>query len=658
MAAEEQKPEAPAPTSEEQTLDPVVVTASPMADPLTVVTDAKAPRQPVPAHDGADYLKTIPGFTVIRKGGADGDPVFRGMAGSRLNILADGEMIHGGCGGRMDPPTAYIYPESFDRITVLKGPQSVAWGPVSAGTVLFERDFKPYTEPDYRLFGGLMLGSFGRNDQVFDGQVGNSKVYARLIGTRSSMDDYKDGDGQRVHSQYMRWSGGATVGWTPNDTTRLELSVIASDGEAAYADRELDGSKFARENVSLKFEKKKISSFVDKIDAQVYYNYIDHVMDNYTLMSERPATRRVSNPDRRTTGLRVSGDLVPGDMSLLKVGVDQQSNLHRGRATSNQDSNPYRNMKRVDDAAFDNYGIFSEWTQSFTEVDRMVAGLRADFWRAEDKRTTGSTAGETRNKTLPSGFIRYERDYGEGSTVFAGLGHSERFPDFWETISQNKQSETSDSAFNTKPEKNTQLDIGTVYRITPDLQLSVSAFYSWMRDYILIDNTRTLKPATLVRNVKATTYGGEAGISYALTRNLRSGVSLAYVRGSNNTDHTPLAQMPPFDSRFTLDYDDGTWSAGALWRLVAAQNRFDRGRGNIAGQDIGEPTSGFGVFSINGGYRFRKDVYLAAGIDNVFNKTYAEAISRSGFMVPGYVQTMRINEPGRFFWLKLNVKFD
>ncbi|MDR2173784.1 MAG: TonB-dependent copper receptor [Burkholderiales bacterium] len=654
LAAEEQTPETPTPTSEEQTLDPVVVTAAPMSDPLTVVTDAKAPRQPVPAHDGADYLKTIPGFSVIRKGGSDGDPVFRGMAGSRLNILADGEMIHGGCGGRMDPPTAYIFPESYDRITVLKGPQSVVWGPTSAGTVLFERDFKPYTTPDYRLFGGLMLGSFGRNDQVLDAQAGNSTFYARLIGTRSSMDDYKDGDGKKVHSQYMRWSGGATIGFTPDENTRLELSATASDGEAAYADRMMDGVKFARENVSLKFEKKKISALVDKVDAQVYYNTIDHVMDNYSLR-EPGMMKNVSNPDRKTTGLRLTGDLVPGDNSLLKVGFDQQSNRHRFRSGNNLN---YQSAKRVEDANFDNYGLFSEWTQSFTEVNRLVAGLRVDFWRAEDKRSGFSTSGKSRHETLPSGFVRYERDFGEGSTVFIGLGHSERFPDYWETISQNKQSETSDSAFNTKPEKNTQLDIGTIYRITPELQLAMSAFYGKMRDYILIDNTRTLKPATLVRNVNATTYGGEVGVSYALSRSLRGGVSLAYVRGSNDTDHTPLAQMPPLDSRFTLDYDDGTWSVGALWRLVAAQNRFDKGKGNIAGQDIGEPTAGFGVFSINGGYRFRKELYLTAGIDNVFNKTYAEAISRSGGMVPGYIQTMRINEPGRFFWLKLNLKFD
>ncbi|MCL2310050.1 MAG: TonB-dependent copper receptor [Proteobacteria bacterium] len=660
LAAEEQTPGTPAAAAEEQTLAPVVVTAAPMSDPLTVVTDAKAPRQPVPAHDGADYLKTIPGFSVIRKGGSDGDPVFRGMAGSRLNILADGEVILGGCGGRMDPPTAYIFPGSYDRITVLKGPQSVAWGPsASAGTVLFERDFKPYTASDYRLFGSLMLGSFGRNDQVLDAQVGNSGYYARLIGTRSQMNDYEDGNGQRVHSEYRRWNGNAAVGITPDEDTRLELSAAASDGKAAYADRMMDGVKFARENVNLNFEKKKFSTLISKVEARVYYSYIDHVMDNYS-MRDAPMMKQVNNPDRQTTGLRLAGDLNLSDASLLKVGVDQQSNRHRLRSTTNQNNDPYQSKTRADDAAFDDYGLFSEWTQSLTGMDRLVAGLRGDFWQAKDKRKGFSTSGETRHDTLPSGFVRYEHDFDSGnipSTLFVGIGHSERFPDYWETISQNKQSETSDSAFNTKPEKNTQLDVGTIYQIAPGLQMSLSAFYNRVRDYILIDNSKAIKAATLVRNINATTYGGEVGASYALSHFLKSGVSLAYVRGSNDTDHTPLAQMPPLDSRFTLDYDDGAWSVGALLRLVAAQNRFDKNKGNIAGQDIGA-TPGFGVFSINGGYRFRKELLLSAGIDNLFDKAYAEAISRSGFMVPGYDQTTRINEPGRYFWLKLDLKFD
>ena len=89
---------------------------------------------PTPQHEQARAVITYAACE-------GGEPVLlRGMAGSRLTILLDGEQILGGCGARMDPPTAYIFPESYDRITVVKGPQTVLYGPGnSAGTVRFER---------------------------------------------------------------------------------------------------------------------------------------------------------------------------------------------------------------------------------------------------------------------------------------------------------------------------------------------------------------------------------------------------------------------------------------------------------------------------------------------------------------------------------------
>ncbi len=98
-------------------LSPTVITAIAPSSPLTVVTNPKDPRQPVPASDGGDYLKTIPGFALVRNGGTNGDPVLRGMFGSRLNILTNGGMMLGACPGRMDAPTSYISPETYDRLT-------------------------------------------------------------------------------------------------------------------------------------------------------------------------------------------------------------------------------------------------------------------------------------------------------------------------------------------------------------------------------------------------------------------------------------------------------------------------------------------------------------------------------------------------------------
>jgi iron complex outermembrane receptor protein len=225
----------------------VVVTAPSTSSPLVVETDPKAPRQPIPAHDGADYLKTIPGFTVVRKGGTDGDPVLRGMAGSRLGILLDGQQILGGCGGRMDPPTAYVFPAAYDRITVLKGPETVQYAAgTSAGTVLFERNMTRAAQPAVAMSGSFTAGAFGRHDEMVDVRAAIPSFYLQGSATRSHTDDYRDGSGLAVHSFYTRWSGNAAFGWTPNSDTRLELSIAKSNGQAAYADRSVDRSEERR----------------------------------------------------------------------------------------------------------------------------------------------------------------------------------------------------------------------------------------------------------------------------------------------------------------------------------------------------------------------------------------------------------------------------
>jgi len=660
-------------------LGEVVITASPMEEPLKVVTDPKAPRQPVPAHDGGDYLKTIPGFSVIRKGGTDGDPVFRGMAGSRLNILLDGEQILGGCGARMDPPTAYVFPESYDRITLLKGPQTVAYGPGnSAGTVLFERDVKRFREGGFRFNGSLTAGSFGRNDQVADFRAGNPDGYVQFTGTRSDANAYKDGDGRRVHSAYTRWSTSAALGVTPDDNTRVELTVLQSDGEAAYADRSVDGSKFARENVGLKFEKKNLSPVFEKVEAHAYYNYVDHVMDSYSMRPGNPAGMMAAmNPDRKTVGGKLAATLRLADPTQLKLGLDAQSNVHTGRMGAGVGMMHYEGQPRVEDANFGQIGLYGELTHFLGEKDRIVAGLRSDWWDAQDKRQRlaltmmGSVANPTANKrrdsTLASGFARWEHDLAAGSTAYVGLGHVERFPDFWELVYKEGPTAADLSAFaTTKPEKTTQLDAGVTWKQGP-LGGFVSGFYGKVNDFILIQSNvvRSNVPwglmgnrtVSIVRNVDATTWGGEAGVNYAFTPNLRGDASLAVVRGTNDTEDRALAQIPPFEARLGLVWDNQVWSFGSLLRLVSRQNRYAVNEGNIVGQDIGR-TAGFGIFSINAGYRPKKGVLLAAGIDNLFDKTYAEHISRAGAMVAGFTQTTRVNEPGRNLWLRASIAID
>jgi iron complex outermembrane receptor protein len=329
---------------------------------------------------------------------------------------------------------------------------------------------------------------------------------------------------------------------------------------------------------------------------------------------------------------------------------------------------PYESLPRIDDAWFRSIGAFGEVNQPLSARNRLVAGMRLDAWEARDERDTlrigmamvpNPTADETRRTTLPSGFVRLEHGLASRpATLFAGLGHVQRFPDYWELVSAGKESVDGLSAFDTSPEQTTQLDTGVVYA-GAKLSASVSAFYSDVDDYILIQSgyPKGMRSVTVTRNVDARTWGGEADATYALTSHWQLVGTLAYTRGENDTDDLPLAQMPPLELRTGLNYAGAQWSAGLLWRAVADQDRYALRQGNIVGQDLG-PTGGFGVLSLNAAWRPSDGVLVSAGVDNLFDKTYAEHLSRSGAMVPGYEQTVRVNEPGRTLWLKVGGSFD
>lgn len=655
------------------TIEEMVITGVRTDEPLKVVTDPKLPRQPLPAQDGADYLKTIPGFSVIRKGGTGGDPVFRGMAGSRLSVLVDGEAILGGCSNRMDPPTAYIYPEAFDSIEVIKGPQSVQHGPgLSAGIVLFEHDQAADTVPGWNMYASALGGSFGRHGEVVDASLNNSTFALQGSATNAVQDDYQDGDGVSVHSAYQRWSTQITGAWTPGENTRVELSGARSDGEAAYADRGVDGSKFARDNYGLKFSRTDLGPVWQSIDFQASYNYVDHVMDNYSLRElAEGATAQAMNPDRETTGARLALGLKPGVAVDLVIGIDAQRNIHTTRMSMNQFMMPYQDIERLRDAEFTQVGPFAEFEWGLDQGQNVVGGIRVDAWEASDLREVipvnmmlripNPTFGEVRKETLQSGFLRYEKEVNTlSSQVYVGLGYNERFPDYWELIS--KESADSVSAFNIDAEKTTQLDIGLIYK-KDRLYGSISSFYNEISDFILIQSAfekpvgdMGARTTTIARNIDARSWGLEMDATYALSEHWHSEFTLASVRGANDTDQRTLPQLPPLEARLGIYFDSSRWSGGLLWRGIDSQNRVDPNRGNIVGQDIAA-TGAVSIFSVNAGWQPTRSVLVTAGVDNLFDRTYAEFISRSGASVPGFDQTTRVNEPGRTLWLKAQFTF-
>ncbi|RZG84569.1 TonB-dependent copper receptor [Acinetobacter sp. WCHAc060033] len=651
-------------------LAPIVVTAqlNNDANGLIIHADPKQPIQPVPATDGADYLQSIAGFNSIKSGGTNGDVTFRGMFGSRIKILTDGTENLGACPARMDAPTSYIQPESFDRISVIKGPQTVQYANTgSAATVIFEREKPTLTEDkNYQGQASVLTGSFGRLDHNVEATVGDSQKYIRLNANRSESNSYKDGDGHSVPSSWERWNTDLALGWTPNDDTWIELTGGKADGEAEYAGREMDGSQFARESLGLRFEKKNITNVIKKIEGQVNYSYNDHVMDNFSLRTpeikhdhmthEMYLDKSSMQVTRRTLNTRLVMTSEWDKLSLI-TGVDTQQNHHAGAMTSRMMDMPLAtNMK------FHSYGVFGELAYQFNDAYKLVTGGRIDQVKIDALKLN-----DERKETLPSGFIRLENQHPEhNAKSYIGLGYVERVPDYWELFSTaHGNTGMPTPAFNDlKNEKTLQLDLGYQHQHGA-FSSWVSAYTGLINDYILMsyhnhptsgghDHGSSFSAGA--KNVDATIAGAEAGVGYQFTDTIQADLSAMYAWGENTDTNKPLPQIAPLEARLNVRYVQDKYSLGMLVRTVAKQDRISLNQGNIVGYDMGE-SAGFTTLALNASYNIQKDLNLAIGVDNVLDKTYTEHLNKAGSSGFGFASNEQFNNTGRNYWARLSMKF-
>ena len=662
-------------STQHQTLAPIVATAQQgnAASGLIVHADPKQPIQPIPATDGADYLQSIVGFNGIKNGGTNSDVTFRGMFGSRIKILTDGSESLGACPARMDSPTSYISPESYDRISVIKGPQTVQYANTgSAATVIFEREKPELTaEKTYQGQASVLIGSFGRLDHNVEAVLGDAQKYVRLNANRSESNSYQDGDGHSVPSSWERWNTDLAFGWTPNENTWLELTAGKSDGEALYAGRDMDGSQFARESLGLRFEKKNITEVIQKVEGQLNYSYNDHIMDNFSLrtpplaeMEDHGMKMLMPNPmsmqvTRRTLNSRLAVTSEWDQLSLV-TGVDSQMNKHGGAMTS--PTMPSMNKPFQSDMKFQSYGAFAELTYPLNEDNKVVTGARVDQIKIDALKLN-----DERKETLPSAFIRLERQHPEHEVKsYIGVGYVERVPDYWELFSTaHGNSGMSKPAFNDlATEKTLQLDLG--------YQQQRGAFSSWVSAYAGLVNDFILMSyhnhptsgghghgasfSASAKNVDATIAGAEAGIGYQFTDAIQADVSAMYAWGKNSTDHRALPQIAPLEGRVNLRYVQDKYTLGALWRVVAAQDRISLNEGNIVGYDINE-SKAFNTLALNATYNLMKDVDVAIGVDNLLNQTYTEHLNKAGSSGFGFASNEQFNNTGRNYWARVSMKF-
>jgi iron complex outermembrane receptor protein len=665
------------------------------ADPVILVEDAELPEPAIqsfqpeeielaPTSDGGELLRNIPGISGSRMGGRGIDPIIRGQTANRLNILLDGAYVHGGCPNRMDPPTAYSSMNSYDNIIVIKGSQTVVYGGGgSGGTVLFERRTPRFTE-DEPIRAEASAGYKGNSDtQQYGADVaaGNRDWFIRGIVDYTDANNYEDGDGNKVRSAYTNKDGIVILGYTPSDDTRLELSYEANrEEDVLFAGAGMDAPYSDNDTTRLKFESGTPLGIFAGVKGELYYSDIDHKMDNFSLRTQTAPMKMETPSSSDTGGGRMSGEIHSANNMVWTIGTDYQKN--------NRDADRFSGAALINlqsiiwpDVDLEQTGLFAEFTRPLTGSNNLKAGLRYDYVDTSADRANKDanvtpmltrspeelygiyygTRDTDQTENNIGGFATLEHALDPGTAVYATLSRTVRTADATERFIASDNGMMAGMRWvgnpDLDPEEHHQLELGYT-RDAGAWDASASVYYNDVSDYILRDRAHNQDGillgdnATIYRNVDAELYGfeAEAGIRWASYWSSRA--TLAYVHARNSDDHRPIAQTPPLGGTVSLEYTRGDWNLGGLVRAEAKQTRVEDNFLTDSGQDAGK-TSGWGTLDLFSSYEGADHFTLAAGVNNVFDRSYAYHVNKAN-VDPFNPQAIQVNEPGREYWLRLS----
>ena len=284
-----------------------------------------------PARDIGEALKQVEGINIVKKGAIANDVVLRGLQKDNINVLVDGVKIYGACPNRMDSPAFHIDFAEVEQIDIIKGPYDIEnagsmGGLVDVKTKSVAKGFGAdlnVTAGSYDSVNTSAVGSYGGD--MFNGLAGYAYKYSRVP---------RDGDGRRITEIYPRTdvnryrtenldttaysihTGWGKVGYDISANTKMSLNYSYQNAKHViypYLLMDAEYDRTHRLNWELKSEN--VSTLLKEVGAQVYYDRVDHLMDNrlrFVSIDTPSSYTMMTNADTGTLGAKVNGTLAIG----------------------------------------------------------------------------------------------------------------------------------------------------------------------------------------------------------------------------------------------------------------------------------------------------------------------------------------------------------
>jgi iron complex outermembrane receptor protein len=620
------------------------------------------------AHDGGEVLNRVPSIASVRKSGTYGfDPVLRGFKYDQITVLLDGaQTASAACPNRMDPPTSQMAPNMTDAIQVLKGPHALRYGNAVGGTINFvssQPRFGSMPGPSGRL-----SGSYDGNGDVMrsEGSLGwSGEDYdLSLFGAYAQGNDYADGDGLTVQSDFLRSSIGAKIGLLPGAHHVVGISAtrnLARDADfpALQMDLRKDDTWMVNARHDLTFGPGSINAWT----TVGFGTFVEHLMDN-GMKQLNPRMADVGTSARtRAFGARTEGT-IRWDRSELIAGADLRREEAEGTRTREFLMGPNAGRIFYDNvwqgAGVSKAALFGEYRTPLGAVTLVISGrLEYNAAAASDASKEFTDIHPETDATQVNPGLSVGGLFGLDQEVSFGVwlarvqrsgGLTERYINYL-PVGQDPYELLGDPQL--APEVNNEIDLTMAYK-SRTTSFSIDLFAGYLQDYIstVIDPSLDPRMPTspgvrrFVNLGRAFKTGFEVRWTQSLFTGLEQHLDVAYTYGQDLERGQPLPEIAPLDVRFSLagDYLDNTLRPEVALRFVSAQSRVSLEYGETA-------TPSFAVLDVSARYRLGRPLSLSAGVMNILDRAYYEHLNRAVQASPA----RRLYVPGRSVVVSLSL---
>lgn len=588
-------------------------------------------------------LSTTPGITLIKRGNFALEPTIRGLNAGQINTTIDGMQMFGACTDRMDPISSYIEPTNLEKIQLSTNLDEGQTGSAIGGGINFAL-MKAQLGAPTKFSGKVGAGyqTNANNIQTLGTFQYSTKRWALLVnGIYRKADNYHAANRKEIlFSQFEKWNAGANLMIALNEKNRLALDYIQDEGyDIGYPALTMDVG-FAKAYISaLTHTFENNSNVLRRIETKLFFNFIDHAMDD----TKRPAELVPMHMDMpgtsRTFGMYSKAKLMMGAKHLVSLQVNAFQNDLHAEMTMYPDVGSEMFMLTIPDGQRRTIGLTlaDKWLVNakfkVSYGGRLELNL-SDITTEIGHQTLTSFYGGDAFQTRLTGnvFAQVEYKINEKHGLFGGVSYGQRGPSLQELYGFYLFNRVDNHDYLGNPdilnEAALNVNLGMSFKYE-QLAISAEVFANSFSNYI----TGLVIPAYSNMTIGADGVkqfdnipgalltGGEVSLKWQPIQRLSLQSVNSYTYGVDN-DGGYLPYIPPFKSVNSAVYDLKGYKIRLEHVGAFAQNNVDTER-------YGEHTTpAFNLMNIGVHKHFQlketKSLHAELGIENVFDTPYYE----------------------------------